>query len=185
MTTISRRRTTLALYAAVLVAISGCNELSQPETAKVERAEVTPSSAPSLAPASSVPENLAIPELDRASDPPSKAEPTRQELAEAKLRIALDSWAFGDSYEEFEGNHPDVMVFELDWRAHRYTLIGYEVGQSRIEGFTKDDGTPSSMVVFAVTLTYTNMAGQEVKRKKQYNVYDPDGDEEWQIVTTN
>jgi hypothetical protein len=53
--------------------------------------------------------------------------------ARAVLKAALDSWAFGDTLEKFEQNHPGVQFFDTN-RITRKRLAGYELGTVR-----KDD----------------------------------------------
>jgi hypothetical protein len=53
--------------------------------------------------------------------------------ARAVLKAALDSWAFGDSLEKYEKDHPGVHFFDTNWITKK-RLAKYELGNVR-----KDD----------------------------------------------
>ncbi len=53
--------------------------------------------------------------------------------AKAVLKKALDSWAFGDSKEKFEKNHPEIKCGDLNWATGK-KLARYDIGTSRKNG---------------------------------------------------
>jgi len=79
--------------------------------------------------------------------------------ARAILKAALDSWAFGDSVEKFEKDHPGVKFFDTSRSIDR--MIGkYDIGTVRRDGQTFE---------FLVTLTF-RAEGGDVNKSGSYVV---------------
>lgn len=80
--------------------------------------------------------------------------------ARAALQTALDSWAFGDTRQKFEREHPDVQFGDFN----RYkALARYEIGTAR--------RTAGGGHEFLVTLTFQAEAGSDVVRSGRYEVW--------------
>jgi hypothetical protein len=85
--------------------------------------------------------------------------------ARAILKAALDSWAFGDTLEKFEKDHPGVQFFDTNWIT-RKRLGRYEIGNVRKDGITFE---------FLVTQTFQEDAGVASKSRDYHVTRDADG----------
>jgi hypothetical protein len=79
--------------------------------------------------------------------------------AQAVLKAALDSWAFGDTLEKFEKDHPGVQFFDTNWITKK-RLGKYEIGNVRKDGMTFE---------FLVTLTFREDTS-DVTKSGDYHV---------------
>ena len=85
--------------------------------------------------------------------------------ARAVLKAALENWAFGDTLEKFEKDHPGVQFFDTNWITKK-RLGRYEIGSVRQDGITFE---------FLVKLTFREDAG-DVTKSGDYDVTkDADG----------
>ena len=110
-----------------------------------------------------------VPKSVPKANPPAETRPIEKKLppgisededeAKAKLKIALDSLVFGDSFEKFKKDHPNINFFELD---RLYVLLRYEITAARK---TKDN-----CYEFAVILVFKSEAGTEIRKNKRYEV---------------
>jgi hypothetical protein len=80
---------------------------------------------------------------------------TEEDLAREKLKMALDSWVFGDDGATFEKDHPEVKF--LDSKLDK--LMKYELGAGR-----KFQGGHE----FAVVLIFEGKTGREIKESRSY-----------------
>ena len=88
-----------------------------------------------------------------AAPAPVAAKLSGEAEAKAKLKLALDSWVFGDTLEKFQKDHPDIMV---GVRLHSLDkLTRYEIGAGR-------EKSPTSFE-FAVTHVFESKAGTDIK----------------------
>lgn len=85
--------------------------------------------------------------------------------AQAILKVALDSWAFGDTLEKFEKDHPGIQFFDTNWITKK-RLGRYEIGNVRKDGITFE---------FLVTLTFREDAGDVTKSGDYHVTKDADG----------
>lgn len=85
--------------------------------------------------------------------------------ARAILKAALDSWAFGDTLEKFEKDHPGVQFFDTNWITKK-RLGRYELGNVRKDGITFE---------FLVTLIFREDAGDVTKSGDYHVTKDADG----------
>ena len=103
------------------------------------------------------------------TQPNPKGKSGTEAEAKAALKKALDSWAFGDSNEKFEQDHPDIKFGDLN-RAARKKLSRYEFGNSRKDG---------KGFQFLVTLTLATEDGKNVTLNGDYTIAYSNG--EWGI----
>ena len=97
----------------------------------------------------------------------------KEAQARAKLRLALDSWVFGDSITRFEAAHPDIHFGDYDWVLTK-VLQRYEMGAARPYG---------SGYEISVILTFESQAGTEIRRTAKYTVLPPAGPgSKWTIL---
>jgi hypothetical protein len=89
--------------------------------------------------------------------------------ARAVLKSALDSWAFGDTLEKFEKNHPGISFFDTNWITKK-RLGRYEIGNVRKDGITFE---------FLVTFTFREETGDVTKGGDYHVTKDADG---WMIT---
>lgn len=93
------------------------------------------------------------------ADPTTKTLSGTEAEARAVLKSALDSWAFGDTSEKFEKDHPGIQIFDTSWITK--TRLGrYEIGNVRKVDITFE---------FLVTLTFREDAG-DVTKSGDYHV---------------
>jgi predicted Zn finger-like uncharacterized protein len=95
----------------------------------------------------------------------SSSRPTEEE-ARSKLKLALNSWVFGDSPEKFRTDHPTI---RLGVRLHGLDkLARYDIGAARQTALGYE---------FAVTHVFENKAGQEIRRSGKVAVARFEGDQ--------
>ena len=88
--------------------------------------------------------------------------------------MILDSWVLGEGSERFEKEHPDVdSPFDAAVSANR--LLRYEITASRTEkkptGLRADTtGWERNHYIFAVTLSFVTVGGDEVKKPSKYSL---------------
>lgn len=122
------------------------------------------------------------------SDAKVVATPSKQpdELAREKLKIALDSWSFGDNFQKFEADHPDIEFMDLKTAfSNTYPKISsYEIKNSRPREFDKKPGFE-----FMVILHVNSSSGMEIKVDRSYIVYHQPEKEnvplKWDILPLN
>lgn len=100
-----------------------------------------------------------------SSDPAAKKASGSEAEARTVLKAALDSWAFGDTLEKFEKNHPGVQFFDTGWITKK-RLARYEIGSVRKDGITFE---------FIVTLTFREDARDVTKSGDYHVTKDADG----------
>ena len=89
-----------------------------------------------------------------AAPAPAAAKPSGEAEAKEKLKLALDSWVFGDTLEKFHKDHPDIRV---GVRLHSLDkLTRYDIGTGR-------ERSPTSYE-FTVTHVFESRAGTDIKR---------------------
>lgn len=98
-------------------------------------------------------------------EPGTKTPMGTEAEARAVLKSALDSWAFGDTLENFEKDHPGVSFFDTNWITKK-RLGRYEIGNVRKDGITFE---------FLVTLTFREDAGDVTKSGDYHVTKDADG----------
>ena len=114
------------------------------------------------------------------SSPAAKSQPSpegkgnsREAEARAKLKIALDSWTFGDEFEKFEKDHSGIILHDervqiLPFGLDRpVKLIRYEIGAVRP---AKNETDKYEFTYeFAVAMTVQNAKG-DAARNATYKV---------------
>ncbi len=99
------------------------------------------------------------------ADPSKKTAMGTEAEARAILKAALDSWAFGDTLEKFEKDHPGVQFFDTNWITKK-RLGRYDIGNMRKDGITFE---------FLVTQTFREDAGDVTKSGDYHVTKDADG----------
>jgi hypothetical protein len=99
------------------------------------------------------------------ADPGTKKPMGTEAEARAILKAALDSWAFGDTLEKFEKDHPGVQFFDTNWITKK-RLGRYEIGNMRKDGITFE---------FLVTLIFREDADDVTKNGDYHVTKDADG----------
>ena len=106
-----------------------------------------------------------------SSDPPTHA--TDQETAKEKLRLALESWQFGDSEESLKKKHPEISFFSnfgavTEYMPYTPKLQRFEITSGRP---SKNPKFPTLTVYeFNVIHTFESKAGTDVKKGHIYDV---------------
>ncbi len=85
--------------------------------------------------------------------------------AKAILKKALDSWAFGDSREKFESDHPGIKFNDSNYVTGK-KLARYEIGMSR----TREGSEHGASFQVLVTLTFTTERGAGVTLNGDYDI---------------
>ena len=78
------------------------------------------------------------------------------------VRMALDSWTFGDSFDEFRDSHPEIYASFPSWAASQ-DLQRYEITSSRYNSSLR-------MNQFTVILVFRTEAGSDVREKRTVSV---------------
>lgn len=97
----------------------------------------------------------------KGSDAKAPTGEVTEAQAKDKLKIALDSWVFGDSREKFEKDHPDI-YFQPSKTRDLYKPLRYEVQAARKSG--------KAAYEFSVLLEFQSKAGTEIKETVKYEV---------------
>lgn len=124
-----------------------------------------------------------IPKKRDSSDSTDAA--TDQETAKEKLRLALESWQFGDDKESFKKMHPEIVTFSnlgavRDYQPYTPKLQRFEIISGRR---TKKIKYPTLIVYeFNVIHTFESKAGMEIKKSHVYEVCTEKG-KEWDIFS--
>ncbi len=113
----------------------------------------------SNSPASNPPTEKTTPVKNQMEKGSKKAPSGTEKEARAILKTVLDSWAFGDTLETFEKDHPGIQFFDTS-RITKKTLGRYEIGSVRQKGGAFE---------ILVTLTFKEEAG-DVNRSGSYLV---------------
>lgn len=104
----------------------------------------------------------------------SNSSGNQSEAKEARriLRMALDSWVFGDKRQDFLDKHPEMSSITLYRWISGAVLLRYEIKSQRRAGSHHD---------FAVTLVFQSRARTELFESKMFIVVKND-DGKWQIL---
>ena len=112
---------------------------------------------------------------DKGAVPAAKAAGAGKFGTEADARrvvkVALDSWAFGDSYAKFQKDHPEIGISDPNRITKR--LVKYDIGNARKEG---------NRFALLVTFTFAGESG-DVTRSGSYSV-SGSPESEWLILGT-
>ena len=101
-------------------------------------------------------------------------EKTGEAQAKEKLKVALDSWTFGDTIEKFEKDHPEIILHDERLQILPFglnapvKLIRYEIGAGRsAKNITEKY---ESTYEFAVAMTVQNAKVGEAAKSITYKV---------------
>jgi hypothetical protein len=108
---------------------------------------------------------------------------TDEGTAKEKLRIALESWQFGDSEESLKQKHPEIDRFSnfgaiMEYVPYKPKLQRFEITSGR--SFAKNDAPSLKFYEFNVIHTFESKAGTEIKRGHVYEIFTSDG-KKWSI----
>lgn len=97
-----------------------------------------------------------------------------EDQAREKLKVALDSWVFGDDDTKLKRDHPEIKFLDTDFiQGHK--LLKYDLGAGRtfeMAGFE-----------FAVALSFASTAGTEIKETRPFWI-SKDEAGKWVIMKT-
>ncbi len=94
------------------------------------------------------------------------------DVAKAKLKEVLDAWVFGDSFETFKKDHPDVIFVDPEFIGNK-VLMRYEITASRPLGTLGYE--------FAITKVYQSVGGTEIKQSIKYSILHSKSNNNWLI----
>jgi hypothetical protein len=101
-----------------------------------------------------------------------------QATSKEKLKIALDSWIFGDEPAGFREKHPDVTFLNTGYDLTPPVLQKYEIGEGRRREDTTGGGVQG--YEFPVVLTLEGQGGSSVTKREVYSVRTQDN-REWTV----
>lgn len=133
---------------ATIVAAAGCGSSTEKQPP-----------APTPAPAAAASAPVAAPVAAPATDPVAEAG--------AILKLALDSWTFGDSREKFEQANPTIDFGDVSrWYDDTGELLRYEI----LNGRATQDAHNEIICETNVNLTFSGANGQEIKKGRRYKI---------------
>lgn len=114
--------------------------------------------------------------LPTAAWPPAEADTL------AMLKMALDSWVFGDSLDKWKADHPDVTFNDIPCILRDKVLLRYEVGAARAKEDVSQKGHKLGGTEYAVALVFSSRAGTELKESRVYQVFRVKDTNSWTVT---